>query len=456
MTGDNDRPKTHGSPTAVGGLASRPTGTNSAARIAPRPQAFDVVVAGGGLAGVLTALALAEALGGEADIALVAPEPAATSAGHGAPARAGADPRASSLSAATRNALEALGIWHDVSPHAQPIHEIRITDSALDDVVRSTSLSYENAVEDTFSGDMTPGAYIAANDVLAQAADSALHRHPSVRRVAAGVTRFAVDGGRQQICLTNGQRLSAALLIAADGRGSRLRRMAGIKTVKRDHKQSAIVAMVSHSRPHHGVAVQHFLPSGPFAILPMVGDRSCVTWSEDRREVARLMAAPRDELISALELRFGGQLGGITLDTAPVSFPLMTVIARDIVADRFALVGDALRAVHPIAGQGVNLAVRDIAALVESVADGMRSGLDPADAAVLSRYSAWRRFDSVTSAAAFAGLNDLFSLDNSIVRSARTFGLGVVNRLPAIKSRLVNEAAGLSGETPKMLRGELV
>jgi len=456
MNGDDDRAQTHVATIAAAGPVPGPTAADSTARIEPRPQAFDVVVAGGGLAGLLTALALAEALGGEADIALVAPEPTATATGHGTPARHDGDPRASSLSAATRNALEALGIWHEVSPHAQPIHEIRITDSALDDVVRSTSLSYENAVEDMFSGDMTPGAYIAANDVLARAAGSALHRHPSVRRIAAGVASFAVGGGRQQLSLTDGRRLTASLLIAADGRGSRLRRMAGIKTVKRDHKQSAIVAMVSHSRPHHGVAVQHFLPSGPFAILPMVGDRSCVTWSEDRREVARLMVAPRDEFLAALELRFGGQLGAIALDAAPVSFPLMTVIARDVITDRFALVGDAVRAVHPIAGQGVNLAVRDIAALVESVADGMRSGLDPADAAVLSRYSAWRRFDSVTSAVAFSGLNDLFSRDNSIIRSARTLGLGVVNRLPGIKARLVNEAAGLSGETPKMLRGELV
>ncbi len=209
-----------------------------------------------------------------------------------------------------------------------------------------------------------------------------------------------------------------------------------------------------HEKPHGGRAVQHFLPSGPFAILPLTGNRSCITWSEEEKRAKEILALDDAGFLAEVEQRFGYRLGAIVLEGPRASWPLDMHLARALVADRFALIGDAAHGVHPIAGQGLNLGLRDVAALTEVVADAARLGLDIGSVTVLERYERWRRLDSALSAATFDALNRLFSNDWTVLRTARDFGLGLVDRMPGLKQFFVTEAAGLTGDVPKLLRGE--
>jgi 2-octaprenyl-6-methoxyphenol hydroxylase len=259
------------------------------------------------------------------------------------------------------------------------------------------------------------------------------------------------------LTLRDGRRLTASLIIAADGRSSRLRDGAGIKTVGHDHPQIGIVTTIRHSAPHGGRAIQHFLPGGPFAVLPLAGGHtSCVTWSEDAAQARVILALPDAAFLAEIDTRMAGARGTLTLGEAAArqSWPLESRLARSFVAPRLALVGDAAHSVHPIAGQGLNLAIRDVAALVECMADAAHAGGDIGSAAVLERYEQWRRFDSGVSTAAFDGLNRLFSNDYTLLRAARSTGLGVVNSMALVKRLLVKEAAGLSGKLPKLLAAE--
>ena len=245
------------------------------------------------------------------------------------------------------------------------------------------------------------------------------------------------------------------MLIAADGRASRLRDSAGIKLLRWDYPQVGIVTTVAHSRPHGGRALQHFLPTGPFAILPLPQDRSAITWTEDATVARALLALDEAGFAAELAKRFDYRLGEVTQIGARAAWPLEMQLARALIADRLALVGDAARVVHPIAGQGLNLGLRDVAALTEVITDAARLGLDTGAAMVLERYQRWRRLNSALSAATYDGLNRLFSNDWMLLRTARDFGLALVDQLPALKQFFVAEAAGLSGEIPKLLRGEL-
>jgi 2-octaprenyl-6-methoxyphenol hydroxylase len=249
--------------------------------------------------------------------------------------------------------------------------------------------------------------------------------------------------------------LRVKLLVAADGRNSPLREAAGIGVVRWSYPQTGIVATVRLDRPHQGRAVQHFLPSGPFAVLPLTDDRACITWTEDAARASAILALDDAGFLAETEKRFGYRLGSISLAGPRASWPLDMHLARALVADRFALVGDAAHGVHPIAGQGLNLGLRDVAALTEVVADAARLGLDIGALTVLERYERWRRLDSALSAATFDALNRLFSNDSTPLRTARDFGLGLVERMPALKRFFVSEAAGLNGEVPRLLRGEL-
>jgi 2-octaprenyl-6-methoxyphenol hydroxylase len=259
-----------------------------------------------------------------------------------------------------------------------------------------------------------------------------------------------------ELALADGRALSSALVVAAEGRASALRDAAGIKLTGWSYGQTGIVTTVSHERPHGGRAVQHFLPGGPFAILPLTGNRSCITWSEDADDAARILALDDAAFLAEADKRFGGRLGTLALAGPRQSWPLSLHLARSYIAPRLALIGDTAHGVHPIAGQGLNLGLRDVAALAEVVADAARLGLDIGSTGVLERYEQWRRFDSTLSAAVFDGLNRLFSNDVALVRAARGFGLGLVNEFPGLKQRFVVEAAGLSGEVPKLMRGERI
>ncbi|HYW61867.1 MAG TPA: FAD-dependent monooxygenase, partial [Bradyrhizobium sp.] len=233
-----------------------------------------------------------------------------------------------------------------------------------------------------------------------------------------------------------------------------LRERAGIAIHGWDYDQSGIVVTVGHERDHHGRAEEHFLPAGPFAILPLKGARSSLVWTENRAEAARIVALDEDEFHAELEQRFGLKLGEVRALDKPRAFPLGYFVARSFVGERLALVGDAAHVIHPIAGQGLNLGLKDIAALAEVVVDAARLGIDFGQADVLERYQRWRRFDTMAMGLATNSLNLLFSNESTLLRSVRDIGLGLVDRLPPLKSLFIRQAAGLSGEVPRLLKGE--
>lgn len=406
---------------------------------------YDILISGASFAGLALARALSQALAGSARIALV---------DRRAVGRRGATPdaRAFALSAGSKRMLDTLGVWGLVADAAQPVAAIEITDSSLDAGVRPVLLTYENAVEG-----QEPASYIVPagplNDALAEvvAGDAAIE-------IAAPdqVESFAMSASGLDVTLGGRGAVTAALLIAADGRNSPLREMAGIKSVGRSYPQTGIVTTVAHAKPHNGHAVQHFLPAGPFAILPLPGNRACITWTEEAAEARRILALDDAVFLDEVDKRFGGKLGAVSLAGPRQSWPLELHLVRSYIAPRFAVVGDAAHVVHPIAGQGLNLALRDVAALTEAITDAARLGLDVGSAQALERYERWRRFDAAMSTAAFDGLNILFSNDSTLLRAARDVGLGLVDRSPMLKQLFVAEAAGITGDVPRLLRGETV
>jgi 2-octaprenyl-6-methoxyphenol hydroxylase len=398
----------------------------------------DILVAGGGPVGLVLAVALRQA----------APDLAVTIVER-SEAVAGDDGRASAISAAAKDMLETLGVWQGVESVAQPIGEMVVTDSRSDDVVRPVFLTFGGALDDG-----EPFAHMVPNEALrSQLADAASAAGVDWLRPET-VSDFAVDQVKVTATLGSGGRLAARVLIAADGVKSRLRGIAGIKTIGWDYRQTGLVATIAHERPHNGRAEEHFLPAGPFAMLPLRGNRSSLVWTEKPDIAARILAAAKPELNQELVKRLGEHLGEVAIEGRLQSYALSLRLARDFVKPRFGLVGDAAHAIHPLAGQGLNLGLRDAAALAESVVEAHRLGLDVGAADVLERYQAWRRFDVAEMAALTDGLNRLFANDNPIIRIARDIGLGVVNRLPAMKRLMMKEAAGRSGDLPRLLKGE--
>lgn len=407
---------------------------------------FDILISGASYSGGALALALEKSLGGPVHqpfrIAILDKAPEHAAAGP-------ASPRAFSITAASRNLLDYIGVWSSIVNETQPVTQIEITDSALDAGIRPVLLTWDNTV-----GDCEPGSHIVPDALLAKALRSALARS-SITRInnveALSITE--TPAGAQVEC-SDGQSRLADLVVAAEGRVSRLRDQASIKSINWDYEQSGICTVISHTKPHHGRALQHFLPSGPFAILPLPGNKSCITWSEKSNEARRIMSLDEATFLQEVEKRVAGRLGDINVEMRPASWPLNLRLSRSLIAQRLALVGDTARGVHPIAGQGLNLGLKDVAALTEVIVEGARIGLPPSDPDGLERYERWRRFDSTMSAAAYDNLNRLFSNDNTLLRSVREAGLGLVDRLPFAKSFFVKEAAGLSGEVPRLLRGE--
>lgn len=410
----------------------------------PAPkERFDVVIAGASFAGLALARALSQAFDGQIRVAVGDRRLPGTAGGR-------ADARAFALSAASRRMLEVLGVWARVSEAAQPVTAIEITDSSLHAGVRPVLLTYANVLEgDEPASHIVPAAALEAALAEVVAGDGGI-----TLTAPDAVDGFSTDATGVRVVLGKRGEVSASLLVAADGRHSPTREAAGIGTVGRVYPQTGIVTTVSFDRPHNGRAVQHFLPAGPFAILPLPGNRACITWTEDAEEARRILALDDAGFLAEVDRRFGGRLGAIALDGPRQSWPLEMHLARAYVAPRLAVIGDAAHVVHPIAGQGLNLALRDVAALTEALADAARLGLDLGDAQALERYERWRRFDAAMSTAAFDGLNVLFSNDSTLLRAARDVGLGLVDRSPLLKQLFVKEAAGVSGDVPRLLRGE--
>jgi 2-octaprenyl-6-methoxyphenol hydroxylase len=404
----------------------------------------DVIIVGGGFAGGTLALALAAFAPPGFRVALV--DAAPRQQGTGAPR----DARGLALSAATKSLLDAVGLWSVLAPRAQAIRAIEITDSPLNASLRPHLLGFD---EEMKTGD--PGAYLVEAGDLQAAVQAAAAEAPGVDLFAPeSVSDFAADEFGVRAHLAGGVTLQGRLLVAADGKRSKLRERAGIKSIGWSYPQVGIVATVAHERSHQSRAVQHFLPAGPFAILPLTGNRSSIVWTEDAARSGELMAASESEFIAELTRRFGHRLGAVTLEAPPQSFLLEFQMARSFVGDRLALVGDAAHAVHPLAGQGLNIGMRDVAALAETIIETQRLGLDIGAGTTLDRYQRWRRFDSAFSGTVMDGLNRLFSNDSAALRAIRDLGLGLVDRAPGLKRFLVREAAGKTGDVPRLLKGE--
>jgi 2-octaprenyl-6-methoxyphenol hydroxylase len=398
-----------------------------------------IVIGGGAFAGLALAVALRQGLG--SDISVIVADPALS-------VRPSRDPRATAIVAACRRLFETLGAWGEVADKVQPILDMVVTDSRLEDATRPVFL--------TFAGDVEPGepfAHMVENhdliDALVKRAEA-----ENVDLRATAVTSYDARPDGIAVMLADGSVIEASLLVAADGARSKLRERAGIVTHGWDYDQSGIVVTVGHERDHHGRAEEHFLPAGPFAILPLTGKRSSLVWTEKRDEAARITALSEDEFHGELEQRFGLQLGEVMALDKARAFPLSYFVARSFIAERMALVGDAAHVIHPIAGQGLNLGLKDIAALAEVVVDAARLGVDLGQADVLERYQRWRRFDTMAMGLATNSLNLLFSNKSTLLRTVRDIGLGLVDRAPPLKNLFIRQAAGLVGEVPRLLKGE--
>jgi len=400
----------------------------------------EVVIAGGGMVGLTLSLALAQ---GGLQVLLVDPLPFPKTLA------AEFDGRVSAISYSSARMLGVLGVWEKLKPDAEPIRDILVTDARIGRSPSPFSLHFDHCE----IGE--PMGYIAENRHIRAALVQCAAAAPTLEiAVPDRVAAFQASPMGIAIELERGRSVLPSLLVAAEGRDSTSREQADIGVVSWSYPQRAIVATVEHERPHNGTAYEHFLPSGPFAILPMTGNRSSLVWTE-REEIANsVLNLPQQDFESEIGRRFGAHLGTTRLSGPRWSYPLSFHLAREYVRPRFVLVGDTAHGIHPIAGQGLNLGFKDVAALAEVLLDAARLGLDFGALEVLRRYEHWRRFDSFALAAATDALNRLFSNDLVPFRLARDFGLGVVDTVGPLRRFFMRHAGGAVGTLPKLLRGD--
>jgi len=400
----------------------------------------DILIVGGGLNGPALALALARA-GQRVTVIDALPESARKDAGF--------DGRAYALALASKRLLDGIGVWSRVAAEAQPMLDIKVTDGHAGEGPSPFFLHFDHTeIEEG------PMGFMVEDRHLRPAFLQAMDEEPGITQIAGTVIAQEVEPGRISVTLADGRVLSAKLLVGCDGRASGTARRAGIKRTGWDYGQTGLVCAIEHEKPHHGIAHQFFMPPGPLAILPLTGNRSSIVWSERTEMAAAINALPEDEYLAALRPRFGDFLGEIKLAGRRWSYPLNLTVANSFIAERLALVGDAAHGMHPIAGQGLNAGLRDVGALAEVVVEAARRGQDIGAGDVMERYQQWRRFDTATLALATDAFNKLFSNDNPILRLGRDLGLGLVNALPPLRRNFIREAAGLTGDLPRLLRGQ--
>ena len=402
----------------------------------------DVIIVGGGLNGPALALALAQ---GGLRVTVVDARPAP------ARAEAGFDGRAYALAIASRRLLAAVGVWERVADKVQPILKFVASDGHAGQGAAPFFLTFDaDEIEEGPMGFMLEDRYLYAGFLAAMQATPGITLLSGESVVAQEVAGFGAA-----VTLASGVVLRGRVLVGCDGRGSGTAARAGIGRAGWGYGQTALVTAVWHERPHGGVAQQFFMPSGPLAILPLPGGHhSSIVWSEGEANAAAIQALGDAEYLMALRPRFGDFLGEIALAGARFTYPLSLSLAERFVAGRVALVGDAAHGVHPLAGQGLNLGLRDVGALAEVLILARRRGEDIGAADVLERYQAWRRFDATALALGMDGVNRLFSNDNPVLRGVRDIGLGLVNAIPAARRGFIRQAAGLTGDVPKLLQGQ--
>ena len=399
-------------------------------------HAYDVAIVGGGPVGLTMAVALSHSMRG-LRIALIDRRPFAVPK----------DQRSWALAAGVKRVFAELGVWTGMAIGAEPVRQMKITDSGAGDISRPLFLHFE--------GDVAPGepfAHLVPNGLVVEQLLGAIG--PDVEIIApVEITGFAVVPGSARLSFADGRSITAPLVVAADGAQSWLRQQAGIGTINHDYGQVGLVATIAHELAHEGTAYEHFRPSGPFASLPLPRNRSSLVWAESPERAADIKTWAQPDIEAEIEAVMGSTLGRVTLEEPLQAFPLRLQIARSFVGARLAVIGDAAHVIHPVAGQGLNLGLKDVAALAEVTIEALRLGRDPGAADVLDRYQHWRRFDTALMAAVTDGMVRMFSNDLGPVRAIRDFGMGIVDRLPPVKDQLIARAAGLERSGPRLLRG---
>ncbi len=406
-------------------------------------QGSDILIVGGGLNGPALALALAQTGHSVTVIDALAEDQRKN---------ADFDGRAYALALASMRLLDGIGVWDLVSDHAQPMLEIKVTDGHAGVGPSPFFMHFDHAeIEEG------PMGYMVEDRHLRRAFMDAMGTQDRINRInGKTVTAQQVDATGVILTLNDGSTVSGGLLVGCDGRQSGTAARAGIKRTGWEYGQTALVCAIEHELPHNGVAHQFFMPPGPLAILPLTDNRSSIVWSERSDTAQRINALSEPDYLQVLRPRFGDFLGEIRLAGDRFTYPLGLTIANSFIAERLALVGDAAHGMHPIAGQGLNAGLRDVGALAEVLTLAGRRGEDIASTLVLERYQEWRRFDTASLAMATDVFNKLFSNDNPLLRLGRDIGMGIVNAAPGLRRGFVREAAGLTGDLPKLLQGRAI
>ncbi len=399
----------------------------------------DILIAGGGLNGPALALALAQ-VGFEVTVVDARP----------APERAGSnfDGRGYALALASKRLLAAIGVWDKVAEQSEPMRDIKVSDGRAGEGPAPFFLHFDHTeIEEG------PMGFMLEDRFLYRAFLEAMDAEPRITLISGtSVTDQAVDTSGVTATFSDGRTHRARLLVGCDGRQTGVGKRAGIKRTGWGYGQTALVCAIKHELPHNGVAHQFFMPPGPLAILPLPGNMCSIVWSETDENAAAIHALSDEDYMAVLRPRFGDFLGEIELTGNRFTYPLSLSVANEFIAERVALVGDAAHGMHPIAGQGLNAGLRDVAALAQILTEAQQRGEDFASELVLARYQEWRRFDTATLVAATDLTNKLFSNDNPLLRAARDVGMGLVGAMPGLRRTFMREAAGLNGELPKLMR----
>ncbi len=399
----------------------------------------DLIIVGGGLNGPALALAAAKA-GFSVTIIDSLPEDTRKERDF--------DGRSYALALTSMRLLRKIGMWDAIVDRAQPMLEIKVTDGRAGEGPSPWMMHFDHAeIEEGPMGYMVEDRHLRRAFLDAMADQPLITQLSDETVVGQNVTAAGVD-----VTLASGRHITGRVLIGSDGRRSGTAERAGIKRTAWGYDQTAIVCAVNHAKPHNGIAHQFFMPGGPLAILPLKGGRSSIVWSETTDRAAAIMSADDAGFLDALRPAFGDFLGDISLVGQRFTYPLGLSLADSFVANRIALVGDAAHGVHPIAGQGLNAGLRDVAALAQVLTEARARGEDIGGAQPLSRYQQWRRFDTATLAVATDTFNKLFSNDNPLLRTARDIGMGLINKAPALRRTFIREAAGLTGDLPKLMK----
>ena len=399
----------------------------------------DLIIVGGGLNGPALALAAAKA-GFSVTIVDALPQDTRKMRDF--------DGRSYALALTSMRLLRKIGVWEAIAENAQPMLEIKVTDGRAGEGPSPWMMHFDHAeIEEG------PMGYLVEDRHLRRAFLDAMSQSDKITQLSGEtVVAQTISAATTNVTLASGKTISGRVLIGSDGRRSGTAQRAGIKRTAWGYDQTAIVCAVSHEKPHGGIAHQFFMPGGPLAILPLTENRSSIVWSETTEKAAAFMTLDDAGFLDALRPAFGSFLGEITLAGQRFTYPLGLSLAESFTANRVALVGDAAHGVHPIAGQGLNAGLRDVAALAQVLTEARGRGEDIGGAQALARYQQWRRFDTATLALATDTFNRLFSNDNPILRATRDIGMGLINKVPSLRRSFIREAAGLTGDLPLLMK----